>query len=100
MICAHVTANILALIHKIAIMQVFLNVLGVQMNLRAHHDSCSTSLIGVARIISIGHILGLVASTALDHGQLLRIKVLFRVGRETTCADWFLIIILVVPYCV
>ena len=85
---ALVSANILAL-SEIAIIQVFLHALNCHW---AHFD---TSFI--ARNIGISHILGVSAlTTTLDHGQLLRIEVIFRVCCETS-ASWFFIIVLVVP---
>ena len=83
-------AHVLALV-EIAIIHIFLYALCT------HDDSCSTSVI--VRNIDISHILRMNASTAHDHGQLLRIEVIFRVCSETT-TNRFLIIVFVLAYSV
>jgi hypothetical protein len=82
-------ANILALI-EIAIVHIFLH------DLSSHYASCSTNLIGIVLNIGVCHILSVNASTAIDHGQLLRVEVLFAVSCKTSTIVRFLFIVLAV----
>ena len=85
---AHVAADILALI-EIVVMHVLFHLLV------SNHDAS----IGITGNVGISYVLSVDASAAVDHGQLLRIEVVFGVCSKTT-ANRFLVIVLVVAYCI
>ena len=86
-VSTRVAADILALI-EIVVMHVLFHLLV------SNHDAS----IGITGNVGISHVLSVDASTAVDHGQLLRIEVVFRVCGEASAADRFLVIVLVVAY--
>ena len=86
-IMACVTTDIFHLI-EIAIIHVFLH------GLASHYDTCSTGVIVIVRNIGICHILYVDASATHNHGQLLRIKVIFRVGCKASTDGFFVIVVL------
>ena len=85
-VSTRVAADILALI-EIVVMHVLFHLLV------SNHDAG----IGITGNVGISHVLSVDASTAVDHGQLLRVEVVFGVCGEAT-ANRFLVIVLVIAY--
>ena len=69
---AHVTADIFTLV-EVRIVNVLFHSWLAHVRARAHHYSCSTSLIGVVQDISVCNVLCVNGTTAFDHRQLLGI---------------------------
>ena len=85
-VSAYVAADILALI-EIVVMHVLFHLL----------VSNNDASIGITGYVGISYVLSVDASSAIDHGQLLRIEVVFGVCSKTA-TYWFLVIVLIVAY--
>ena len=72
---ADVAADVLALVKR-RLVHVFLHSLISDVDLGAHEAGATDSLVGAVDDIGVGQVLGVDASAALDHRQLLSVEVL------------------------